>query len=87
MTKYKSTFKLARGVVESLSSVEWKDEATLELRLRKEDAPSYWPKIVLHAVDETIEDLRVGLWNSVQKKYADELSDYIKDAPVIHDEF
>ena len=63
VTKYKTIFKLDRGVVESKSSIEWKDEATLEMRLRKEDAPSYWPRIVLHAVDETIEDLRVGLWN------------------------
>ena len=68
---YKSVFKLDRGVVESQSTGQWIDESTFELRLRKEDAPSYWPSIILHAVDES--DLRVGIWNSQQRKFNEQL--------------
>lgn len=53
--------------------MEWQNESTVVLTLKKQDGPSFWGEIITESLEG---ELKLGLYTQVWKQFKDYMSDY-----------
>ena len=73
---------LEQRIDPAASTYTWENDGKVHLKLRKGDAPSYWPTLIRESEDEkdrqlSLFDRKIAMWKAMHNKYIEQVEDYM----------